>query len=467
MWNTSVLSLLVLLFISSPVVVVDGFSTAAGGCDGEGLAAVGGYHKNTDNGRPVDANTLEIAGVIVTIGGIRLTTVYTNVSAAPTTKLSFPVGQVLDVSVSASQIPFLGFLIRVQPPGGIDGSGTLEPIDADTTQNAEVCVTPVQGITHKNNLPKLLINGTIRFDEPINDVIIDVTIVFTNGAPASIYAYTGYKVNFVAAEPGTPTGAPIAATTSTPTIANGTVPSTAPIAATTSTPTIANATVPSVTPTAPLSPTAAPVAGETPTGVPSDVPSSGPTKVQEFLEPTFKPSDQVTETPFGTISSVPSSSPKEGTSSPSIVDLSLSPTGSLSKRPVSSPPTPSDGSRPPMYLGLSTKRPSRHPTRQPGDGGVDKMVKSKKQKKEKSAKDGKNRHKEKPGDEDDGSSIIFSKKKSNKDDASDETVHKSKLTKVAKKKRENEGEDNSKGKGKGKGKEKVKGGSARLVRERR
>jgi hypothetical protein len=412
------------LLWSNWIADVQCYSTGAGGCEG-GVAAIGGYHLNTDGGRPVDINTLEVAGIVVRIGD-------TVLSAG--TSADFPTGQDLDISVSATQIPFLGFLIRIQTPDDVsESTGTIVPVDTETAQPAAVCVAPVQGVTHLNSNPKLAANATIRFDQAVEGVIVDVTIVFTNGVPASISAYTGYTVQFVGLE------------SDAPTVVEG--PTTAPISTVTLSPTISNVTE-TDSPTS--APSAAPIATEETEG-PSATPSSLPTETQEFIVPTTNPSTAAES------SAMPSSSPKDSTSSPSLTSSDIiteSPSGRMTKTPVSSTsrPTSEDGDKtePPATLGLSTKRPSSHPTR--ANKGVSPQQNTKPSEPNKTTKSKKpKKPKKEKGAEKDTKEVGKEKKikKKEKDGKNDESeIHKSKIAKEP---------------GKGKGNERHRN----LVRDRR
>lgn len=149
--------------------IVDAFPDRAGGCMG-GMTAVEGSHLDSSNGRPVVGGTLADGAIRVTVGDILLDVNTVN---------ELPVGQDLLVGVEADDIMFLGVLVRLQAPDGVDTTGALIPganVGLEST-----CLSPVIGISHMNSDPKTMATGTFRFDEEIEGITLDVTIVFLNG----------------------------------------------------------------------------------------------------------------------------------------------------------------------------------------------------------------------------------------------------------------------------------------------
>ena len=149
--------------------MVDAFPSGAGGCMG-GMAAVEGFHLDMSNGRPVVGGTLADGAIRVTVGDVLLDVDTVN---------EIPIGQDLLVGVEADDISFLGVLVRLQAPDGVDTTSALIP-EANVGP-ASVCVPPVVGITHTNDDEKTMATGTLRFDEEIDGITLDVTIVFLNG----------------------------------------------------------------------------------------------------------------------------------------------------------------------------------------------------------------------------------------------------------------------------------------------
>ena len=149
--------------------MVDAFPDGAGGCMG-GMAAVEGLHLDTSNNRPVVGGTLADGAIRVTVGDLLLDVNTVN---------ELPVGQDLLVGVEADDIMFLGVLVRLQAPDGVDTTGALIP--GANVGPASACSSPIVGITHMNRDPKTMATGTLRFDEEIEGITLDVTIVFLNG----------------------------------------------------------------------------------------------------------------------------------------------------------------------------------------------------------------------------------------------------------------------------------------------
>jgi hypothetical protein len=199
--------------------MVQAFSNAAGGCMG-GVAAVEGLHLDTSGGRSVVGGTLAESRIVVTVGD-------TILDASSGQATTVPIGQDLMVTVDSGDIGYLGVLVRLSAPAGIDTTGALVP--GTNTQVAAVCAAPVVGITHTNANEKMLSTGMVRFDEAVDGVVLDVTVVFINGASGSVYGYTGFPLNFRAA--ATPTNAPIVGGGGAPTAPAATTPTGSPVAA--------------------------------------------------------------------------------------------------------------------------------------------------------------------------------------------------------------------------------------------
>jgi hypothetical protein len=244
-------------------ILVAGFPDGAGGCEG-GVAAAGGAH--LDSSKSILSASLFEGGIAVFIGDTEL---------EPSRTDTFPIGQDLPIQVvalpvSGDPVPFKGVLIRVEPPDGVDAFNAI--MAAENTQQAGVCEAPVGGITHLNRDDKTLASGTIRFDEEVVGVALDVTVVFLNEATASAYAYTRFAANFRAVTPvpapvlapvPAPVPVPVAGPTNPPTLGGTPQPTPfnttmAPSLVSTSTPNPTITNGPSVTvatdnPTTPLS----------------------------------------------------------------------------------------------------------------------------------------------------------------------------------------------------------------------
>jgi hypothetical protein len=235
--------------------VVDAFSTGAGGCDG-GTAAVGGLHLDTSNGRPVESGTLTDGAIRVTIGTQVL---------SETAVTDVPIGQDLLISVDALDLAYLGILVRLEAPVGVNTAGALLP--GPNTQGTDVCAAPIVGITHTDSTEKEMITGTIRFDEEVLNVALDVSIVFVNSGAVSGYVYGRLNVNFR----NTPVASPVASPVVSPV-----VPISLPVAP--------SPIIPPIDP-----PITAPAAIPTPVGVPATEPPS--TEPTASNEPSLVPSN--------------------------------------------------------------------------------------------------------------------------------------------------------------------------------
>jgi len=167
------LFLLAVIFLTKRTVTA--FPTGAGGCAGPGEPAVGGSHVDTvgegGNPRLVTAGNLNDGAIQVTIGDVVLD---------PNTVNTLPISEDLLVAVEALDIPYRGVLVRLQAPDGVDTQGALIP-GANTKSADDVCQAPVLGITHTDRSEKTLATGTFRFEEEVDDIALDVTIVFING----------------------------------------------------------------------------------------------------------------------------------------------------------------------------------------------------------------------------------------------------------------------------------------------
>ena len=176
---------------------VQAFPDGAGGCAG-GQAAVMGRHLETTNGRIVSQETLNGANVQFRINGVVM---------EPNTTVDFEIGQDYTVEVETFEFPLRGALFRVQAPEGFDTAGALIP--GENMKDADVCLAPIVGTTHFNRELKTMMISTVRFDEPANGVIFDITGVFVNSPDGSVYVYDRYLANFVGSNE-MPTASPVA-----------------------------------------------------------------------------------------------------------------------------------------------------------------------------------------------------------------------------------------------------------------
>jgi hypothetical protein len=179
------------------------YPNGAGGCT-SGLPAVGGSHIEI-NQKSVIPGFLDQSGVSFTIGRQQLSKETVNV---------FPLGEDLLVEASSSNLPIRGILVRIERGDGIDSTGALVP--GENTKLADyVCSPPATGITHFDSENKNAAKGTIRFDEAIESITCEVTVVFANNDTLSSFAYDSFDLQF---EGSTSTEEPLSAAPSDPTI---------------------------------------------------------------------------------------------------------------------------------------------------------------------------------------------------------------------------------------------------------
>jgi len=247
----------------------DANSSGAGGCAG-GMAAVGGLHLDTTDGRSYTSGTLADVGVVVQIGTTVLDVSVVN---------DFPIGQDLQISVNtAAATPYKGVLVRLEAPAGVNTVAALMP--GTNTAIATQCVSPILGITHTNSNFKSTSTGTIRFDEEVLNVVLGITVVYFNDDILSAYIYSAFKVNFRAAQtpvtppvvPPTPVTPPVVPPTPvTPPVVPPT-PVTPPVVPPTPLTPPAVLPTPVTPPFLPPTPVTPPVVAPTPVTIPSPTP---------------------------------------------------------------------------------------------------------------------------------------------------------------------------------------------------
>jgi hypothetical protein len=157
------------------------FSTGAGGCAGGG-AAVRGFHL-TDT-KTIVTGSLADGGVGLYLEGVLLD---------PTTVANLPANNLKILSLNGTS-DYRGLLVRAS--SAIDVSNALVET-SDDLQEAGVCDAPVTGITHNNS--NLKNNQAMSIFLVEGNLTLDVTVVFANNATDSIYYYSSYMLNAVAA----------------------------------------------------------------------------------------------------------------------------------------------------------------------------------------------------------------------------------------------------------------------------
>jgi hypothetical protein len=209
----------VLVLLGALVPLVGGYSTGAGSCAGGG-APVSGKHLSRVQ---ITSGTLEAYDINVTLGdsGPMKTGV----------PLEFEYGRPHFLTLScSSNAPYLGFLVRLSSPDGIDTTAALTPFSNDKdTQVADSCINieGVGGLTHTNNAPKSNSQSILEMDEAAQGMILDVTVVVANAGFYSEFYYSQYILNAVA-----PAGSPPAAPAPSPSASQVTMPTTADLSVT-------------------------------------------------------------------------------------------------------------------------------------------------------------------------------------------------------------------------------------------
>lgn len=168
---------------------VSAYSNGAGGCIG-GQAAVGGYHLDNSNNRPVINGTLDLGMVYVSVKTYRLAS-----GLSSPYSLSTQTDYTLTVTSDNTRGSMKGILMRLQGQDAnnviIDLTGAIQPVDNAILKEASVCQAPIVGVTHTDSAVKTTVSAMLHFDNP-GTIILDVTIVGLNDATASVFGYSNY-----------------------------------------------------------------------------------------------------------------------------------------------------------------------------------------------------------------------------------------------------------------------------------
>jgi hypothetical protein len=252
------IALFVLLGALAPL--VGGYSTGAGSCaeiSSSPGAPVGGKHLSRIE---ITSGILEAYDITLTVGDSG--PLKTGVPA------EFEYGKPHFLTLScSSNAPYLGFLVRLASPVGIDTTAALTPFsdDKDTQVATDTCINieGVGGLTHTNNDPKCKSQSILEMDEVAQGLILDVTVVVANKGFNSVYYSSQYILNAVTPKITVPTtpdvvypkppapakkadGAPVASLDLAPITAPAALPVASPDAAPVSLP--FSATAPAVAP---------------------------------------------------------------------------------------------------------------------------------------------------------------------------------------------------------------------------
>jgi hypothetical protein len=175
-WSLWLFLLLAIFFDS-----VRSFSKGAGSCDSG--VAVRGYHLDSNNGRSVQTGTLKQAGIQVTVDSAQL---------LPDNHLTLQTGIEHNLQLYMAVAVFRGILIRVSSPDGEDLTGIMTTADP-LLKTAGVCPIGVVGITHRSGVDKDMVYAVLRFDTPVSNVLLEITVVGMNNKKGSLYAYSAYN----------------------------------------------------------------------------------------------------------------------------------------------------------------------------------------------------------------------------------------------------------------------------------
>lgn len=162
-----------------------GYQLGAGRCSA-GQAAVGWGHFEADD---VRTGQLADVGLDLQLNGVAM-------DANSVT--DFIAGQDHTLIVTGES-NFKGILIRLGAPSGVDTTDSL--VAGANVQEAFVCQSPDVGVTHFNNAWKAGVFATLHFEEPVSDIVIDVTVVIQNSGTISEFYYTGFRMNAVLSRP--------------------------------------------------------------------------------------------------------------------------------------------------------------------------------------------------------------------------------------------------------------------------
>ena len=178
--------------------------------------AVGGYHKV--NGTPT-RGSLKDGGNALKVNGVILD------PEAVSPIVIGPSGQDYELElVSLDNVPFRGVLIRIESENK-NAEFTLIPDESNPlVKPADVCMLPVQGITHSSSVFKTSAIGTLVTGAPSAIYQVDVTVVdYNNSNDGSQYWYSQFFLQVegppTAAPTNTPTTQPTEITTQPPTSA--------------------------------------------------------------------------------------------------------------------------------------------------------------------------------------------------------------------------------------------------------
>jgi hypothetical protein len=174
--------LLVLVSVTNDITKVSAFKEGSAACNA-GKSSVGGDHVSTKGGKKVTSNTLKNAGIIISFNGI-------TVAEGGTATVKSNTATVFKVSGKSMK----GIAVRLGAPSGVSTTGVLVP--GNGLKILSKCKSPSVGITHKKSTTVSSYTSTIKFPSVTTGVVLDITIVFTNGDKSASHAYGKVTVNF-------------------------------------------------------------------------------------------------------------------------------------------------------------------------------------------------------------------------------------------------------------------------------
>jgi hypothetical protein len=176
-----------LLSTTTPL-VCDAYPQGAGSCNA-GDQAGGSEHK-TNGG-----DLFEGMGLTVSVNGVE---------AVGSSTIDIPAGKSSEVTVAGDG--FRGISIR------LDDGATIEPEDGNNDYKVNsLCVSPVSGITHTNNVNKVLANATITPTKSSGTIVMDIFAVLDEKDP---FAFSTFSLNVASSTTSSTSSAPVESSTS-------------------------------------------------------------------------------------------------------------------------------------------------------------------------------------------------------------------------------------------------------------
>jgi hypothetical protein len=133
----------------------------------------------------------------------------------PDTPTDFSTGVNHTLTIVANNAPFLGFLARVEGSGDdvfLDTTSALASNSTDVQVALSTCinVNRVGGVTHTSNDEKMSVSAILMMDEPVMDLLLDITVVVRNinSQDVSEWYFSRYMLNAIGPPMSSPTKMP-------------------------------------------------------------------------------------------------------------------------------------------------------------------------------------------------------------------------------------------------------------------